>query len=837
MLERGVKQVFGDRFFRVLAILALRYRWPAVVFTLAITVFMGFAVATRLKMNTTVEGILASDSDTALALEELRDHFGQDTVFQILIGGDVFSMPYLNRLKKLHDELAALDIEIESLGQRSNSKMSIKESIETGLAPKQIVEDDGFGEFSDIEGWGDEGGGTIVDEIISLINVRQTSWTDSGLKVDGLLSKWPSAAALPDIKRKVLSNKTLIGQVIDKDATHSVIVVRTAFMSEQDQGLVHKEITRIVESHHADDFNIMISGTPAIVVALDDLILSDIGTTLILVNLVALVILVILFRNPIGVIGPIFVVWLAEIWTLGMMAWTNMPITQMSTILPAFLACVGLGDSVHIQSVYRDARRDDISNYDAIVHAIQTTGIPVFYTTLTTAVGLMSFRFASLAAVGDMGMFGSLGVTFAFINSVVVLPIALSFNRKSLLGLTPADDKLNCVDSFLQYCNGLSRPSIVAGKRVYKRRNRVLLAAVGLSLVAALGVSCLRVYHDVRDWLPKDNPTLKALLAFEATVGGTSNIALLIKAKEGKNLRDREVLLALEKLEKHILAYKDKNNEGKIVCNTTSLLDPIRESWKVVHGENDEFYKLPDTQRGISDMLTIFEQTGPDQLKRHATIDLERALIVARVKWMDAMSYLPLAEYIDQGIKRLVGDRAAIITTGTVYVQISVVTALVMDLLRSFGTAILVITIIMVVLLKDIKLGIMAMIPNLLPVFSVMGLMGFASIPLDDSTILLGSVAIGIAVDDTIHVLHQFRIHYNEHGQVEQAIQHALNHAGRAMVVTSLILAISFMSMLIGELSFVRWFGMLVSAIVALALILDLCLTPALLRVFYKSRM
>ncbi|MCP4600968.1 MAG: MMPL family transporter [Proteobacteria bacterium] len=835
-LGTGPKQISGNRFFRAFTILVLRYRWSTLILTLAVTVFMGYSVATRLEINTTVEGFLSSDSETAMALEELRDQFGQDTVFQILIGGDVFSMPYLSRLKKLHDELAAIDLEIESLGQRSNLKEGQQNDLESASIPKQARKDDEFGEFGDTEGWGDEGGGTIIDEIISLINVRQTSWTNGGLRVDGLLAKWPSASELPEIKRKVLSNRTLVGQVIDKDATHSVIVLRTAFMSEQDQGLVHKEIARITEAHQADDFKIMISGMPAILVTLDHLMLSDIATTLLVVNLITLVILLIMFRHPIGVIGPILVVWLAEIWTMGVMALTDMPVTMVTTILPAFLACVGLGDSVHIQSVYRDARRDGMSNYDAIIHAVETTGIPVFYTTLTTAVGLMSFRLASLEAIGDMGMFGALGVTFAFLNSVVFLPIVLSVNKKSLLGLPTTGEKLNRIDRFLQFCDGLSRPSEKDGKQVFKKRNRVLLAAAGLAIVAGLGVSLLRVYHDVREWLPEDNHTLKALTAFEDTVGGTSNIALLVKAKQGEDLRDREVLLALERLEKYILAYEDKNNPGKIVSNTTSLLDPIRESWRAVNGEKEEFYKLPDTQRGISDMLTLFEQTGPDQLKRHVSIDMERALIVARTQWMEALSYVPLAKYLEQGIEKLIGDRASIITTGTVYVQLAVVSALVMDLLRSFGAAIFVITIIMVILLKDFKLGVMAMIPNLLPIFSVMGLMGFTSIPLDVNTILLGSVAIGIAVDDTIHLLHQFRIHYNAHGQVDQAIQHALNHAGRAMVITSLILVFSFICMLMGDLSFVRWFGKLVSAIVALALILDLCLTPALLRVFYKSR-
>ncbi|MCP4601246.1 MAG: MMPL family transporter [Proteobacteria bacterium] len=826
------KEMTGNRFFHALTLITLRYRWPILIVTLAATAFMGYATATRIQINTTMEGFLAADSEEFVTLEELRDQFGQDTVFQVLVGGEVFSMQYLNRLKKLHDELAALNLEIKSLGQRSRLRLSKEKGSDS--SPKKTGEDDAFDGFQDSEGWGDEGGGTIVDEIISLINVRQTSWIDGGLNVAGLLDIWPTAEELPSLKKRVLSNRTWVGQVIDEDATQSVIIIRTAFMSEKDRALVYEAIARIAKAHETDDFKIMVSGWSSIMTALNKLLMSDVVISFVVVNIIIVVIFLVLFRSPIGVIGPVMVMWLAEIWTLGTMALTNMPMTLVTTILPAFLACVGLGDSVHIQSVYRDARRKRMSNIDAIIYAVETTGIPVFYTTLTTAVGLLSFRFASLDAIGDMGTFGALGVTFAFINSVVFLPIVLSFNKKSLLGLPKKNNRQNAIDYFLNYCNGLSRPRQTGGRLDFTKRNRILVFSVGLALVAVLGMSLLRFFHDPLTWMPKDNPTLNALLTFEDTVGGTMNVALLVKAKEGKDLKDRELLLALERLEKHVLAFEDVGNKERMVRNTTSLLDPVRESWQAVNDEKKEFYKIPDTDQGVTDMLTLFEQTGPDQLKRHVSVDMKRALLVARVKWMETLSYLPLAEHIEQGIENIIGNMADITTTGSVNVQIAVFAALLMDLIKSYGAAILVITLIMIVLLKEIKLGILAMIPNLLPIFSIMGFMGYASIHFDINTVLLGSVAIGIAVDDTIHLLHQFRIHYSEHGNVEQAIEHAFHHTGRAMVLTSLVLVFSFMCMLVGDLSFVRRFGILISAIVTFALVLDLCLIPALLRRFYK---
>ena len=118
----------------------------------------------------------------------------------------------------------------------------------------------------------------------------------------------------------------------------------------------------------------------------------------------------------------------------------------------------------------------------------------------------------------------------------------------------------------------------------------------------------------------------------------------------------------------------------------------------------------------------------------------------------------------------------------------TVVSALLADLIRSFGVAFVAITIVMILLLRDIKLGLISMVPNLLPVISVMGVMGFSGIPLDTANLIIASIVIGIAVDDTIHFLHQFRVHLANYGDVDLAIDHAFTHTGRAMAVTSLLL-------------------------------------------------
>ena len=168
------------------------------------------------------------------------------------------------------------------------------------------------------------------------------------------------------------------------------------------------------------------------------------------------------------------------------MAIADVPMTMVTNILPAFLACVGIGDSVHILSVYRDARASHMPNRKAIIHSIATTGSPVFYTTLTTAMGLLSFNLSSLSAIENMGTFGALGIFVALLYSLVFLPIVLTFNKHSLLGVKAASDKPDRVGQFLAFCASLSRTKTTDSMITHNRRRMTLLAAFGIAAVACI---------------------------------------------------------------------------------------------------------------------------------------------------------------------------------------------------------------------------------------------------------------------------------------------------------------------------------------------------------------
>ncbi len=826
-------------FFEAWARFVLRFRWPVLVATLALSAFFVRQAQQNLVIDTTAEGFLGSEHEATIALDALEDSFGSDSVMLVLVEGDVFSLPFLERLQKLHDELASIDVELdfpEDYAESGASALAGSGSAEGDLAD--------FGEFGDdfgddgeasTDAWGDEEGGSVIDEVISLVNVRQTRWRDDGLWVGGLLDDWPTEAQLPALRGRVLADRTLLGQVVGPGGGHTVLIVRAQRMNENDRNKVFDEVVRITDKHATGGFTTRVGGPAAMDASLHRIIMSDFQRLLGLGLLMIVIIVTVLFRHPIGVIGPVLVVIQAALWTLGLMAATGSAMTMISNILPLFLICVGMGDSVHIQSVYRDARKRGADNHAAIIEAVGATGVPVFYTTMTTAIGLLSFRFASLGAIRDMGTFGAFGVTAALFLSLTVLPVSLSLNRKSLLGLRDKGERGDRIDRLLAFCSALSRDRVIDGKLDTRRRRRGLLIGAALVVGSLASATTLSVFHDPMAWIPRGYDVKDAFVEIDDNIGGTASVAMLVEPGEG-GLKDRELMLALDRLEQHTRAYRDPRTGDDIIGNSTGVLDVVRESHRAINGGGDNQYRVPDSQRGVVDMFTLFENSGPDQLKRLATIDMGRALMVMRVKWLDAGSYGPLVVHIQEGVQQLVATLADVTLTGAVFTQFQVMRHLLADLIRSFGLALCVITLVMLLLLRDLRLGLIAMVPNLMPIVCVMGFMGAAGIPIDGANLMLASIAIGIAVDDTIHFLHQFKAHYSAHGLVEPALEHAFRHSGRAIVTTSVILTGGFIVFVASEMANIQNFGLLISLAIQLALFCDLMLCPVLLRTFFRDR-
>lgn len=811
--------------------LVLRHRYLALLLNLGLTAYFMTWVP-RLQTDTSYKALQVVDSEAQRVQDLLEDAFGADTGYVLIVEGDVFSMPYLEKLKRLHDELSRLYMDLPSLGVREASNGQGEERVEH----RQAQAGDAFGDFGDDEGWGEEGGATIVEEIISLINVRDTRAEHGALRVGGLLDDWPPKAEdLPALRDYVMAQPSMRGKMASVDGHYSIVFLRTDFLNSRDQAKVDGEIRHIAREYESDGFHMQYSGMAAVNGEFNRLMLKAIGLCYALSIALMFALLVWTFRHPIGVLGPMLVVVQSLIWVMGLMAMTGTSMTLITTILPNFLTCVGIGDSVHILTTYRTARGRGLESHDAIVEAISHTGRPVVFTSITTAVGLLSFMFADLRAIGDLGLFGGFGVTAAMFLSLTFVPAMISFAPGGRFNAKPADETTGLdtawTGKLLRFSLRLSAPE---GDSM-TRRNRVLIAASALTVVGLSMAMTLRVHYDPISWLPEDSETRQAFHTMDAHLGGSGGVQILVEPVDARGIRSRDLMLRLAKLEEHMLAYRDANGRP-LPVSTSGLLEVIRESWWALHDKKGDTFRVPDSERGISDVLTMFENSGPEHLKRVTTIDGSASLLRMGMLNAPTSDYVPLLRHIERGVGEIVQGKARVQVTGTMRQMIESDNAVLHDMIRSFLIALAAITVLMVWMLGDLRLGLIAMVPNLLPLVVVLAFMVAMGIGVDMANLLVASIGIGLAVDDTIHFLHHFGAAYRASGDREHAIREAAGRAGTSIINTSVVLLGGFVIFMVAPLQNLVVFGELIAVTVVSALFIDIIFTPALLRLAYPAK-
>ena len=798
-----------------------------------------YGVVNLIKVDNSIELFTPEGDESLTILEELKDSFGRHDPFLIVASGDVFSPSYLNRLEVLHEEVSNLNLDLTTLDERRVDRLAA----EAPHAPKDAAPsaDDAFGDFDTFEdidadqAWEGESEGTAVDDVLSLVNARRTVMDGETLKVGTWFEAKETFETLDQWRAEVMSDKTLKGNLISQDGTHSLIVVKARFMSVEDHDRFHDALEALLTQHIEEGFELTLGGAPAIDSTFNRLMLKDMVILLLAAIIIMGLILTYLFRRLVAILAPIAAVSLAVLWTLGSMAYLGLAVGMISSMLPAFIFVVGVGDSVHLLSVYRTERLLGTHNREAIVRAVARTGQPVLLTTLTTAIGLFSFEMASVVAIQELGLAGGIGVVMAMLTTLTILPVCLFWFAGTTSQYQPTK-RVDPIDRFLVGCFSLSKPTTAHPTR---RRTRTLIVSSIAVVIGIYGITDLKVGHDPIYWFGEDVPVRQASFLLDEEFKGSMRTSILIRAPGERGIKDRELLVALEAFEAHLLAFEDPKTGRQMVGGVTSIVDIVKETHRALLGEEDN-YRIPDTERGVSDMLFLFENAGPQQLRDFATIDLKKTVMQVACEGREASEYGPFIAHIKAGIQThftpLGAEHVSVALTGGVPMFYSVVTSLIDDLIRSFGTALALITLMMIGFLGSFKLGLLAMVPNLTPIVLVTGFMGYAGIEVDLNNLLIASIVIGIAVDDTIHLLHHIRHHLDRGESVETALEYSRRDAGKAVVSTSLILMAGFFCFTAGSTLPLMRFGLLASLAITMALAVDLVALPALLRLVYTKR-
>jgi predicted RND superfamily exporter protein len=347
-----------------------------------------------------------------------------------------------------------------------------------------------------------------------------------------------------------------------------------------------------------------------------------------------------------------------------------------------------------------------------------------------------------------------------------------------------------------------------------------------IGLTCLWGVSQLRVESDIMNSFPKTSRIAKDNAYIEKRLMGLLPIEIVAESTYGHSILEPDALNNLVRLQNHLSGIPE-------VTNSLSVANYIQKTHQILHGNKLEYYAIPDTAKEASNYIKLTSVYGDKFINSLYTKDHANARISVRIKQIGSNRYKAIITSIKEYIQKHL--HTSLLTwhiTGIVPLLINVQDNILMSEIRSFSLAFLLTFISTAVALQSVKIGLISIIPNLLPITITLGVMGFAGIGLDASTIMIASIALGISVDNTIHIFHRFKSELSVDGNHANAIHRTLHGVGKTAIFTSLSAIFGFMVFSFSHFKPVQYFGILTCVTMLNAIVSDLFISPCCLAVF-----
>jgi predicted RND superfamily exporter protein len=305
----------------------------------------------------------------------------------------------------------------------------------------------------------------------------------------------------------------------------------------------------------------------------------------------------------------------------------------------------------------------------------------------------------------------------------------------------------------------------------------------------------------------------------------------VVNTKEENGLYEPEILHGMETLARDIETIRD----GELfVGRVFSVNDILKETNQALHENDPAYYTIPDERALIAQELFLFENSGSDDLETVVDSLFSKARFTIKTSWVEAVQYGEFIKKVEKMFHDVFSEDVDITITGLVSVMARAIPASINSAVKSYIIAAVVIALMMISVVGGLRIGLLSMLPNFLPIVIVLGFMGFAGIPVDMVSILIGSIALGLVVDDTVHFIYNFRKYYHETGDVRKAVEQTFLGTGRALLTTSVVLSTGFIVFVTATMLNIQRFGILVTMTIVVALLADFVLSPALLVLFAK---
>jgi len=629
-----------------------------------------------------------------------------------------------------------------------------------------------------------------------------------------------SAIHLDDLEQlkkdsvRLMQDERIKYNLINTAGNSTIVIIKTedeVLLKESDE--IMSSIYILLEKHGFDPEDYHMLGRPYFQSDLAVIQKKEIIMSTLISGVLISIIMILLFRRWVSILIALGSIGVGLLIFMGILALIGRGLSLMAALYPVLMLIVGTSDVIHIMTKYLDELKKGKQRKAALEVTIKQIGLATLMTSLTTAAGFATLLSSKILPIQEFGLNSALGVLVAYIVVIgFTCPILSFFEKEQLIS---DHKKIDRWGGLLDKAYHFS----LNNKRLIYVTSLVMLVIFGI------GISKVNTNYDLVNNLPRSAKITADFKYFENEFAGFRPLELAGSIQEGYEIYDYEVVQAVAKVEDHMKSQPE-------IVTALSLGTMVKSINQMNHRNNPDFYKMPDESeyKKVRRLVSKIPSTGVDVL---ISKNKRKTRISTKVKDVGAENVKALNRRVDKWIAENIDPSVIQFKQTGTGLLLDKNSEFVKDsLLQGLGIALLIVSVLMGLLFRDVKMLFLALIPNVVPLLFAAALIGYTGVSLEAGVSIVFAIIFGIAVDDTIHFLSKYRLASQQYGDKEKAMQVTFQECGKAIIFTSIILFFGFLVLLFSDNQPSQVIGMLISVTLLSALVADLTILPVLMRRF-----
>ncbi len=594
---------------------------------------------------------------------------------------------------------------------------------------------------------------------------------------------------------------TIVNSILQVDRSIAEDVLGTAEMAREIRDKIKEKYPNI---------EVKLTGASMLSSAFSEVGMKDSETLIPFMYLIIIIVMLIMMRSILAMVSGLFIIILSTIFGMGLGGWTGVELTPLSISAPTIILTIAIADAVHILSAFRQYMCSGIKKQEAIVKAVATNIFPVTLTSITTAIGFLSLNFSDSPPFHHLGNMTAAGIFMAWVLSLTLLP--------AIINLLPL--------KYEAFNSESSKSSIILsiGKIIYKYRNKAFFGTVFFCIASIALIPRLEL-NDV--WSKYFSPGIDIRDSIDATrpFFGTDNIEFIINSGKPQGVLEPEFLDDINRFTIWLKAQPE-------VAHVYAISDVMKRLNKNLNADDEKFYRIPDNRKLASQYLLVYELSLPYGLDLNDRININRqsTRVTTTIKDVSTVEARTLNEKAVKWMEKNNSSGAVTIATGNVSLFNYIADRNIQSMIKGSLFLIAAIFLIMAVSFKSFGVGFLSVVLNTVPILATFGLWAIISGTVGFSIAIVGAVAIGLVIDDTVHLISKFMQAYRHKSKsFRDSILYAFEVSGTAIFATTIILSAGFALLATSSFKPNTDMGLVTGIAILLAMFINFLVLPTLL--------